>query len=437
MKKSIVTSLIVLLWFFPGKKLWGQEFLTLEEAIRIGLDKNYSIQIAENDREVLDENYDYGKYNFLPGIDASAAKSYDVEDFEQQFIEGEPRSGNNAKSSRLSASVDLEWTIFNGLGMFITYEKLDELRKAGELNLRASLEGTIAEISKAYYQIILERKKIEVLENTLELSEKRLEIAKAIFEVGKSSKLEYLAAQVDLNSDISELIAQEELYYNAKVNLNRILGRNIETEFEVTSDIETQRNLDLSLLKKNLLNDNPNLLAVENSKRIASLETREIKAERFPVVDVNAGYVYSNLEARSGFLRTNTSDGYYYGLSATLNIFNGFNINRRIQVAKINEENTELLYQQLETNLLAELNNYYKAYQNSLRLLDLETQNLQLAKENEEIAYERYRLGNSNFLEFREAQRNAVEAESRLIDAAYNTKVAEIELFRLSGNIIR
>lgn len=418
----------------------AQELLTLEEAIRIGLEKNYDIRIAENDQDILSNNYDYGKYNFLPTINASGAKNFDVQDIEQGRNNESGDTviiANNATSSQLSASVDLEWTIFNGLGMFITYDKLNEFRRAGESNFKAVIEGTISEISAAYYAIVLEKEKIKVLENTLGLSEKRKEIAQAVFEVGRSSKLEYLAAQVDLNADLSELIDQEERYYNAKLNLNRVIGRAVDTEFEVINTIDVPQEMDLAQLKLSLEENNPYLQVLESNQRITQLETKEIRAERFPEINLNTGYRYNDSESQVSFASYNIYSGYYYGISASIPILNGMNITRRIQNAKIQQESSKIVYDQTKTDLTASLNSYYLSYQNALELLKLETENLEIAKESEDIAYDRYTLGNANFLELREAQRNAVEAESRLIDASYKAKIAEIELLRISGQLLQ
>lgn len=418
--------------------LHGQEILTLEEAVSIGLENNYDIRIATKDREISDNNYNFGKYQFLPDLNAVSSLNYDVEHIEQQRgTDTAPIITDGAKSNQFNASINLEWTIFDGLGMFISYKMLHELQNMGNLNLKATIISKVAEISSAYYAIILEKEKIAVLKNTLELSEKRQEIAKAIYEVGRSSKLEYLAAQVDLNADISALIDQEEAYHNAKVNLNRIMGIKVDTDFEVTSTIEPAAMLDIKVLEENLLEQNPHLLVIEKNQYITDLEMNAIKAERYPEINVNAGYKYRNTEAELSFATTDLRSGYYYGLSGRFNILNGFNISRRIQNSKIKQETNQLLYNQLQADLLADLNNYYLAYSNSLRLFQLETQNLQIAKESEEIAYERYKLGNANFLELREAQKNAVEAESRLLDAAYNIKITEIALLRLSGKMLQ
>lgn len=433
-KKTISVGLATLLVLLSHIGLKGQEMLTLKGAIEIGLENSYEIRIVKNDTEILNNNYGYGKYRFLPNINGEATQNFDIENIEQQRDPANPPIVNrNARSNQFNASVNLQWTIFDGLGMFISYKMLQELQESGNLDLRAAITSKIAEISRGYYLIVLQKEKILVLENTVDLSEKRYEIAKATYEVGRSSKLEYLAAQVDLNADRAALIAQEEAFHNAKIELNRIMGVRVNYDFEVSDAITFSDDLDLAVLETGLLEHNPNLLALQQNQVITDLQLSSIQAERYPRISVNAGYRYRNSETQLGFATTDIRDGYYYGLRGTLTILNGLDISRRTQNARIELETSEIIYDQLQADLLANLNNRYLAYKNSLKLFQLETENLAIAKENESIAYERYRLGNANFLELREAQRNAVEAESRLLDAAYNIKIAEIDLHRLSG----
>lgn len=432
--KTISVGIATMLVLFSHISLQGQDVLSVPEAIEIGLENNYEIRIVRNDVEKLSNNYAYGKYQFLPGISAEASQNFDVENIEQQRDPANPPIVNrNARSNQFTASVNLQWTIFDGMRMFISYKMLQELEKMGNLNLRATITSKIADISRGYYLIVLQKEKIAVLENTVDLSEKRYEIAKAAYEVGRSSKLEYLSAQVDLNADRAALIAQEEAYQNAKIELNRIMGVKVDYDFEVSDAITFSQDLDLAMLEESMLEHNPDLLALQQNQHVSELQISSIRAERYPRLSINAGYRYRNSETQLGFATTDVRDGYYYGLRGTLPILNGMDIGRRTQNAKIDLETTEVLYHQLQADLMAYLNNRYLAYKNGLKLFQLESENLAIAKENESIAYERYRLGNTNFLELREAQKNAVEAESRLLDAAYNIKVAEIDLNRLSG----
>lgn len=432
--KTITVGVATILILISHISLKGQEILSLPKAIEIGLENNYEIRIVRNDVEKLSNNYAYGKYQFLPGISAEASQNFDVENIEQQRDPANPPIVNrNARSNQFTASVNLQWTIFDGMRMFISYKMLQELEEMGNLNLRATITSKIADISRGYYLIVLQKEKIAVLENTVDLSEKRYEIAKAAYEVGRSSKLEYLSAQVDLNADRAALIAQEEAYQNAKIELNRIMGVKVDYDFEVSDAITFSQDLDLAMLEESMLEHNPDLLALQQNQHVSELQISSIRAERYPRLSINAGYRYRNSETQLGFATTDVRDGYYYGLRGTLPILNGMDIGRRTQNAKIDLETTEVLFHQLQADLMAYLNNRYLAYKNGLKLFQLESENLAIAKENESIAYERYRLGNTNFLELREAQKNAVEAESRLLDAAYNIKVAEIDLNRLSG----
>jgi outer membrane protein TolC len=103
--------------------------------------------------------------------------------------------------------------------------------------------------------------------------------------------------------------------------------------------------------------------------------------------------------------------------------------------AKIAIENAELQKQNIELKLFADLNNLWQSYQNNKQLLALERQNVIAARENYDIAYERYLLGDLSGIEMREAQKSLLDAEDRILVAEYNTKICEISLQLISGNI--
>lgn len=412
--------------------------LRLSEAIQMGLEKNYSIQIATNNKNIADNNYTLGNAGFLPTLDAIASQNYEVQDSRQLFDrEINPEQiVNGARSNSFSASALLEWTVFDGTRMFITYDKLAELQQASAIEAQINIENTVADISAAYYSVILEQARVNVLQNSVDLSRERLRLARTKYEVGNTSRLEYLAAQVDYNADTSALIQQKEQLYNTKVDLNTFLIREPDTDFAVPNQIDANMDLSIGELREKALSSNPNLLLVRRNQHISYLEMRELEAERWPEILVNLGYGYNTSVRQAGFVLESRANGVNYGVAARLNIFNGFNKNRQIQNARILTENRELELKDVTQQLRADLEKIFTNYTNSIILLDLESENLEIARENARIALERYRLGNSNALELREAQINAVQAESRLIDAIYSTKIAEIELLRLSGQMV-
>lgn len=412
------------------------EVLPLQEAITIGLENNFDIKITENERKIATNNHDLGNAGFLPILDADFSRNFQVEDANNVFANSESQEVENAQSNTLGAGVNLEWTIFDGTRMFVTYNRLSALKTFSELQAREIIANTVAAITSAYYTVILEREKLQLFQNNLSLSDERLEIAEAKYRIGKASKLEYLAAQVDYNADQSAMIRQTELIYNAKADLNTLLARNPDIDFEVPGQIDANLELSKTSLKESLLATNPTLLQTRQNREIAALSTKELETGRLPEIFIAGGYRFNDAERGAGFLRTSRSSGFNYGLGARVTLFDGWNQQRDIQNAKITEETAVYQVEQTRNNLVNTLEKTFVRYTNSIDLIELETENLAVARENADIALERYKLGKSTSLELREAQRNALEAESRLIDAVYATKIAEIELNRLSGDLV-
>jgi outer membrane protein TolC len=418
--------------------------LTIEKAVGIVLQNNYSIRLARSNEQLLLNDYSYRNFAFLPSLTAQATKSYNYNIFFEQTIRQNndtvptpPRNFSNTTNSSTTASLNLNWTIFDGLGMFVAYKRVAELKLAGLENTQVAVENTVALVSNAYYNIIQQQEKVSAFTDALVISQQRLDLAKAQYEVGSGSKLNYLAAQVDYNTDKSALIQQEQLLKNAKTSLNELLGRNVLEDFTVSDTIIVDEKLNYEALRENILQSNPNLLLAQRNRNLAYLDIKALQAQRLPLIGLFTGLGHTKTVNGAGFLSGQTNDNLNYGITASINIFNGFDQNRRIQNAKIQRDITETRISELRIQLEADLQRAYTNYQNSLNLIDLEKENLEVARQNIDIALERYKLGVSTPLELREVQRNAVASESRLIDAEYGGKLAEIELLRLSSRIIQ
>ncbi|WP_373396636.1 TolC family protein [Algoriphagus halophilus] len=118
-----------------------------------------------------------------------------------------------------------------------------------------------------------------------------------------------------------------------------------------------------------------------------------------------------------------------------MNLFSGFTLNRRIQNAKVQQKVQAYALDQYEIQLQSDIHRAFNTYETNRNLLEIEKKNYEVAKESSDIALERFRLGISSYLEFRDAQVNLLTAENRLITSIYNIKEMEIELMRLSGKI--
>jgi outer membrane protein TolC len=417
----------------------AQQILTLEEAIQQGITKQYSIQISRQRERIAANENSLGNAGFLPTITGSANKNYTISGLNQSFFGGlrPPLVQSGVNSNSGNAGMAMAWTLYDGKGMFILRDRFKELQNLGAKQTESNIENLIALISTTYYDIIRQSLRVNNFKKGLEISNDRLKLAKDRYEVGQGSKVDYYSAQVDYNEDKALLIAQEQAFTNTKIGFNTLLIKEYKTDFSINNTIDLLPKLTLSELKMSALSQNPALIGAILSKKISDLETKNIQSQQKPQIDLVAGYNLNSVANGAGFgVEKGSSDVFNYGLRATINIFDGYNQKRRIQNAKINAEIASMQIEDLKNALLSALERTYVTYENSLNLIQLETENYTIAKQNIDIAFDRFKVGIATSYELREVQRNAVAAETRLIEAKFAAKSAEIELIRLSGNLL-
>jgi len=430
---------LLLAFLLPILSVWGQvqEPLDLEKALQLGLENNLQVKIGVENRNLreLDKKIAAGSL-FMPTLNANYLRSFATEDVTQTFVSDpkNPREIDAAKSKNKAYS-------FVGIYGFrpeslLTMRRLGMLEEISDLDAKIIVENTVAGISTAYYRLILELQRLKVLQQTLFLSKARLDISQAQYELGGAGKRDFLAAQVDYNGDSSLLMTQYQVIQNARVNLNELLAADPDTNFLIQdSTITIGDRLTLETLYESALLENKLLLVNQRSNNEAFLRIKELQASRLPGINLNSSFNNSVFNSDAGFLIQNERQGLNYGGSITLNLFSGLTLNRRIQSAKVNQRIQDYSLEQYEIQLKSDIQRAYNTYDNNLGLLSIEQTNYQVAKENSEIALERFRLGIASYLEFRDAQVNLLSAENRLITSIFQIKQQEIELLRLSGKI--
>jgi outer membrane protein len=440
--KNAALALFGAALLYSGQAL-AQEQLTLEQAVKIGLENNYDIRIASTEQEVASNNLNYRNLNLLPSVDGRVTRDFSQNDLRNQFENNPPREVDNSTVNTTNASVLLNWTVFDGGRMFINNNRLKSLDRSGQLLTKATVENSLADIINAYFEVVRQERKITSIEDAIGISQQRVDITQEQYNVGVSAKVEILRAQVDFNADRSELLRQQELLQNAKINLNQLLGRDPNIDFVASDTMIVNTQLTPQTVNSNMMAANPNLQRIQVNRDLALFDLRNARASRLPTIGLVGGYGYNrSLQDPVIFgntVGTNESRriGFNYGVALTVPLFNGMDISRQIQNSRIALETTTLAYSQEQNRLQSELARNYARYVSRIQLLELEESNLTLAKQNAEIAMERYRLGLLTAIELREAQRNQLVAENRLIDIQYEAKVAETELKRISSTLLQ
>ncbi len=412
--------------------------LRLETAVQRALDANPEARIARREVDIAENNRSVGNAGFLPTLTGQAGYNETISDSEQEFLSGETQTTDGAKSIRKNAGANLRWTVFDGLRPFATYDRLGAERDRRTAATDEQLSVLAADVIETYYDVARRQQQLEVLREAVAISRERVRIAEVRREVGSASDLEVRQARVDLNADSAAVLRQEVELTNAKSRLNDLLARSEEasTRYAVASTIEVDSALGYSALQSSAVRESPALAQAREALRAAEAERREVRADYFPTIDLTAGLGYSQLDAESGFLQQSTSTDLTYEISLTFDLFDGLNRRRRNQNAEIRTTNARLAVEDVRSELVTALTSAYERYRNRLQLVELERENRSAVQANVDVALEQFELGTITSVELREVQEQFIQAESRLLTAQFEAKQAEVELLRLSGQLL-
>ena len=409
--------------------------LTPEEAVETALAENPALRVARNAVEIAENDYAYGNAGFFPRLSLSAGQNGTLSNTRQVFIENREVENSGARTDRYDAGVSLNWTVFEGGARTAAYRRLGAERDRQAVQAVELAEATLADVLVQYFDIVRQKQQVRVFEEAVAISRERLRIAELRRDLGSASELEVRQALVDLNSDSAGVIRQTTLLENARATLNRLMGRSPIVPFAVIDEIVVDTTLGEQTLRRAAMAENPTLAFARADRRVAELQLREVRAERFPTIDFALGGGYQFLDAESGFLLSNRTYDFTFGVTASYDLFDGFDRRRRRQNAQVEITNAGLLIEDAERQVEAALASVYRSYRSSLALVALERTNLEAVRLNVEIALERFRLGTISSVELREVQEDLIEAESRLIQALFEAKQAEVALRELTGRL--
>lgn len=415
----------------------AQELLTLEKALQIGLKNNYDILMARNRKEAADLNYHYAFGAFLPTLNGSASRTWSNVNVKQKYSTGNNVERNNSSSNNTALSADLDWTLFDGLKVFATKDKLKAIQSLGNIQVKEQMVISIADMIDAYYIIVLQKQELKTITEQMAISKERVKIALNKLQSGLGSKIDYLQAKVDLNAQKADSLRQQTLIAESKTTLNRLIQLPDDQQYRVSDSIPVNMDLQLGEIRQTALAQNYGLLSAQKNIDISRLALKEINRSRFPTISFTSSYSYSKQNSQAGFFLFNQSKGLDYGFKASIPIFQRFNIDRQAKQAKLDIAYGELSLQDNRSQVTTAVRNAYKDYVYYKKAMTLELENMDVAEENVKVTLAAFRLGQVSSIEIKEAQQSLADARMRLITARYNAKLSETKLLQLQGKLLR
>lgn len=417
--------------------LYAQSILTIEEAIKIGLEKNYSVLIVKNEQEIAKLQNNFGNAGMSPTVSVNANLNLATINSYQEFSTGIIQERNGAQSNNTGASVNVGWMIFDGLKMFAVKKRLGLNEQLTAIELKQQMENTVYEIVSAYYSVVKTNELIKAAKQNLSIYEERKKIAKLKYEIGSDSKVDVLLSQSNENKAKSAIVQLELQLLNAKTKLNTLLNKPVDSDFTTTDSIVVNYNPNIDELKKEVSKSNSSVLISKQNESIISQSIKEARSANLPFVQLNGAYNFTRSQSQAGFVFLNRQAGLNAGVTAGWLLFNGTKNSKLVKERNILFLNQKYMTEQTQQQVDGQVYNSYKTYELNKTIVEFEKQNLTDSKEVLDVSIERYKVGKSNLLETIETQKNLEDAQVRYIEALYAIKLAETDLLRANGNLVK
>lgn len=432
--------IVIILSFVLFSELVSAQEYKLEKVLELALANNHNIKVFQNNVIIADNIADPGNAGLLPQFSLNGRVKYSSNDTKLELLaQPKPVAIEQAGAESISANLGLvlNWVIFDGMAMFRNYDKLKILIDLEDVKTRASVENTLMLVISNYYQMASAINNVKISSQSIAITNERLRRAKAKHEVGVSSSIDYLSAQVDLNTDSVTFINSKAQLEKAANNLNQLTGYQLSDGFTISGDVDIETRMVYQELVKQANSNNAQLLNAEYSRLAAEKNMKITESGYAPIIALSGSYGLNYVENEIGNLLSNRSLGYSAGVTLSYPIFQA-NIRKiKAQNAKVALLSSEEIRLNTIDQLKTDMNNAWIDYERNLAVLEMEKRNLKNAKFNFTRSRELYQLGNVTNVQFRDAQLNYLRSQVNIINSKYQVRLSEFELIRLSGMLIQ
>ncbi|MFH1119070.1 MAG: TolC family protein [Bacteroidota bacterium] len=433
MKEKVISILRLMIVIIPSI-VQAQDPFTLQHAVDTALRNNFDIRIAKNNLEMAKISNSFGVAGGLPSITASAGDNISNTYTNQQLADGTESIVRDQRENAINASLSGSMVLFNGFRVVAAKERLERLQNQSEMQLNLQIQNVMADVMISYYDIIRQQNYLKTIHHLLGVSEQKLGIVKVRNKVGMADAADMLQAVSDVNSTKQQLLLQELAVKQTKADLLLILGVKTPFLFEVTESIEVDSTLKLESIM-NRLSMNPQYLSAGQQVLINEQLVREVSAQRYPSVKLNAGYDFFQADMTKGNLVMNRFYGPFAGISLQVPVFNGFVYKTQMNMAKIKVDNSVLEKESLINSLNSQMLKTYQSYSTTLNQLDSQEENFEMARQLVDVVMQKFNLGQATILDVKAAQTSYENAAYLLYNLKFSAKVAEIGLKQLTYSL--
>ena len=416
----------------------AQNILSLEDVLSITLKENIDIKIKTNELNQVKNYEKVGVLGTLPSLKINGSISENEGTSSLEFATDDFPTIEDAESEskNINGNVEFSYNLFNGLGSIYTFQKLKKQSNLKSTELLLQMEQVLIRTAKQYYDIAYLQEQNKILLELLNVSEERYKRIKVQNEFGNASKLDLLSAEIDLNKDSVNVINSKYELDIAKDQLKLILNTELNDDFIVDNQVQINTNLNYNELNKQIADNNNNIIFQQYLIEIAKKDKKINSVSILPKVNFSAQYGYNNTESNTSLILDQTSLGLTGFINFSWHIFDGLARRKVTQNMQIQVESNILELTAIKQKIQKEFNSTFQQYSNSINLIEIEKRNQATSEKFFERAKEQFYQGQLSRNDFRLAQVDLSMSKNKLNQRMYSAKIAELNLYRLSGKIL-
>lgn len=425
----------VALWLSAGNL--GAQTLTRDEAVRVALKNNLGIELAKNIVTIAGINNSYGIAGGLPVVTVSVSDQEQSTSLKQEYANpANNKSSNNAFSNNLSGSVNGYVLLYNGERVVTAKKRLGAIETQTRQQLSSRALILVNNVLLKYYDIVRQQSYAKTLQASIDAQKQQLAIVQAQQSVGLANNADLFQSQVDLNTQIQNLQAQQLIIDQGKTDLLTLMTLNPDSAILVEDTITIDRNIRLADIISSVQSANPDVIAANQQITINQYIEKETGALRYPSLGANAGYNYSRTKNSVGFSLLNLNYGPYAGVTLSVPIFNGNIYRKQAQIAGVNTKNAQLVRDTLVLNYTSNAVKNFQAYTSNLQQVETARSNYELSQKLLDLVMKRFQLRQATIVDVKNAQQSFENAGFLLVNVSYAAKAAEIALRRYANQLV-
>jgi len=424
--------------FFIEGNVEAQNSLGLEEVLAISIKENIDIKIKTNELNQVKNYEKVGVLGTIPKIKVfgSASGNKGISSIEFATDDFPKIEDADSESKSINGNIEFSYNLFGGIGTIYTYQKLKKQSDLKSTELLIQIEQVLLKSAKQYFDIAYLQEQNKILTELLDISQERYNKIKVQKQFGNASKLDLLSAEIDLNKDSINLLNSNYELKSSKQRLNQTLNRQPNLDFDVENKVEINKYLSYDELLNETQNNNNNILFQKYLIEITKKDKKINNVSILPNINISAQYGYNQTESNTSIILDQTNIGLTGFINFSWDIFDAVARKKIAQNTQIEVESNKLKLESLNKNITKDFNSSFQQYKNNLNLIEIEKRNNQSSEKFFERAKEQFYQGQLSRSDFRLAQLDLSISKSRLNQTLYKAKIAELNLYRLSGQII-